>query len=183
MGSNERRSENLEGGVDGQDHSDSVTFVDVLFAVVMSLGLTQIMTRPWFKSISEVFTSDLVFEIPSHSAWVLNTALELVGVPPVLKKKTSSRGRARPSHLRSRHTDSRRLLAALGEIRELLPCIMGPVCHLSHVLLLGLVMVAETATRNQSGAMAEACGYNPVDGAFRDNCFHLPRVQPLWFCP
>ena len=63
MGSNERRSENLEGGVDGQDHSDSVTFVDVLFAVVMSLGLTQIMTRPWFKSISEVFTSDLVFEI------------------------------------------------------------------------------------------------------------------------
>lgn len=63
MGSTERRSENLEGEVDGQDPNASVTFIDVLFAVVMSLGLTQIMARPWFKSMPEGIASGIAFEI------------------------------------------------------------------------------------------------------------------------
>ena len=63
MDSNERPSNNLEGKVDGQNPSDSVTFIDVLFAVVMSLGLAQIMTRPWFKSFPEGTASGISFEI------------------------------------------------------------------------------------------------------------------------
>ena len=63
MGSNDRRSENPGGEVEGQDPSASVTFVDVLFAVVMSLGLAQIMTRPWFKSMPEAAASGIAFEI------------------------------------------------------------------------------------------------------------------------
>ena len=63
MDSNDRRSENRGGEVDGQDPSASVTFVDVLFAVVMSLGLAQIMTRPWFKSMPEGTASGIAFEI------------------------------------------------------------------------------------------------------------------------
>ena len=63
MDSNERRSENREGEVNGQDASASVTFIDVLFAVVMSLGLAQIMTRPWFKSVPEGTAHGIAFEI------------------------------------------------------------------------------------------------------------------------
>ena len=46
-----------------RDPNASVTFVDVLFAVVMSLGLAQIMTRPWFKSMPEGTASGIAFEI------------------------------------------------------------------------------------------------------------------------
>jgi amino acid transporter len=63
MDSNERRSENLESEIDGQYPSDSVTFIDVLFAVVMSLGLAKIMTRPWFKPEPEGAAPAIAFEI------------------------------------------------------------------------------------------------------------------------
>ena len=63
MDSNERRSEKFEGEVAGQNSSDSVTFIDVLFAVVISLGLAKIMTLPWFKFEPESTFLDIVFEI------------------------------------------------------------------------------------------------------------------------
>ena len=63
MDSNEGRRENLEGEVDGQDSSASITFIDVLFAVVMSLGFAQIMTRPWFNSMPAGTASGIAFEI------------------------------------------------------------------------------------------------------------------------
>ena len=67
MDSNHKRSENRGGEVNGQDPNASVTFVDVLFAVVMSLGLAQIMTLPWFKSMPEGTASGIAFEILNQS--------------------------------------------------------------------------------------------------------------------
>ena len=49
--------------VRGQDFSSTVTFIDVLFAVVMGLGLTQIMELCWFKSLSLESVVDSAFEI------------------------------------------------------------------------------------------------------------------------
>ena len=43
--------------------SDPVTFIDVLFAVVVSLGLSQIMDRPWFNPTSANFVPAYAFEI------------------------------------------------------------------------------------------------------------------------
>ena len=45
------------------DISSTVTFIDVLFAVVMGLGLTQIMELCWFKSLSLESVFDSAFEI------------------------------------------------------------------------------------------------------------------------
>ena len=90
-----------------------------------------------------------------------------MGVSQIHKEKKAYGGCVRPSHIRSRHTTLGGLLVALGEVPELILCVMCPVGHISLVRLLGLAMVAETATRNRSRAMAEACGYYPVDGAFR----------------
>ena len=49
--------------VRGQDFSSTVTFIDVLFAVVMGLGLTRIIVLPWFKSLSFGSVGDNAFEI------------------------------------------------------------------------------------------------------------------------
>jgi hypothetical protein len=191
MDSNERRSENLESEIDGQYPSDSVTFIDVLFAVVMSLGLAKIMTRPWFKPEPEGAAPAIAFEILVILIGYLTLLLSwwgyhrsmLVGISPIHKEKKDSEWCDRPSHIRSRHTDLGWLLAALGDVRELLVCIMCPVGHISHVRYLGLPMVAETATRKRPETMAEACGYNPLDGTFRSYFCHLPTTQPLWFSP
>lgn len=40
-----------------------VTFIDVLFAIVVSLGFSQIMTRPWFNSTSWDVVPAYIFEI------------------------------------------------------------------------------------------------------------------------
>ena len=63
MSSDDRGSENRVGVAEERDPSASLTFVDVLFAVVMSLGLAQIMTRPWFKSMPEGTPAGIIFEI------------------------------------------------------------------------------------------------------------------------
>ena len=47
----------------GRDPGASVTFIDVLFAVVMTLGLPQVMTQPWFKSASWSAAPTIVFEM------------------------------------------------------------------------------------------------------------------------
>ena len=57
-----------EGGCPGnatdrQRPSDSVTFIDVLFAVVVSLGLSQIMKQTWFNPTSSNFVPAYAFEI------------------------------------------------------------------------------------------------------------------------
>ena len=44
--------EDPEEDVRGQDFSSTVTFIDVLFAVVMGLGLTQVMGEDWFDPLS-----------------------------------------------------------------------------------------------------------------------------------
>ena len=49
--------------VNERDLSASVTFIDVLFAVVMSIGLSQIMTRPWFNPTTAKFNPAFAFEI------------------------------------------------------------------------------------------------------------------------
>ena len=46
-----------------RDSSASVTFIDVLFAVVISLGFSKIMTRPWFNQTSYVIEPAFAFEI------------------------------------------------------------------------------------------------------------------------
>ncbi len=58
-------SNNLPGNEikNWQGLNSSVTFIEVLFAVVISLGLTQVMTRPWFQSFPEGFGVSVVFEI------------------------------------------------------------------------------------------------------------------------
>ena len=63
MDSNEKQSDDPEGENDRQYSSDSLTFIDVLFAVVMSLGLAQIMTLPWFKSEPGSAAPAIAFEI------------------------------------------------------------------------------------------------------------------------
>ena len=55
--------EDPEEAVKEQDFSSTVTFIDVLFAVVMGLGLTQIIELPWFKSLSFGSVVDNAFEI------------------------------------------------------------------------------------------------------------------------
>ena len=55
--------ENPEGEVRERDYSSTVVFIDVLFAVVMGLGLTQIMGQGWFKSLSFQSLFDNAFEI------------------------------------------------------------------------------------------------------------------------
>ena len=55
--------ENLEGEVREQDFSSTVIFIDVLFAVVMGLGLTQIMALGWFKALSFESVFDNALEI------------------------------------------------------------------------------------------------------------------------
>ena len=47
----------------GAGEYPEVTFIDVLFAVVMGLGLTQIMKQPWFVSLSFGSVADNAFEI------------------------------------------------------------------------------------------------------------------------
>lgn len=55
--------ENPKTIVGAQDLSSTVTFIDVLFAVVMGLGLTQIMELDWFKSLSFSSLANSGFEI------------------------------------------------------------------------------------------------------------------------
>ena len=142
MDSNEGRSENLEGEVDGQDSSASVTFIDVLFAVVMSLGLAQIMTRPWFKSMPAGTASGIAFEILVILLGYSTLLLSWWGYHRSIRRRRLPGGCGRSSHIRSRHTDRGGLLAALGEVREFLLRILCPVGHISHVRLLGLAMVS-----------------------------------------
>lgn len=56
-------AENPEEKARGQDFSSTVTFIDVLFAVVMGLGLTQIIELCWFKSLSFESVFGSAFEI------------------------------------------------------------------------------------------------------------------------
>ena len=58
-----RTKKTPESGTDGQGPNASVTFIDVLFAVVMSLGLPQVMAQPWFKSASWSAAPTIVFEV------------------------------------------------------------------------------------------------------------------------
>ena len=62
MSSSEEQDTAFRGG-NGRDPSASVTFIDVLFAVVVSLGLAKVMTQPWFKCASWNAAHTITFEI------------------------------------------------------------------------------------------------------------------------
>jgi hypothetical protein len=63
MNSNEEPDEIVNNVSHRTGFSVSVTFIDVLFAVVMSLGLSRIMTRPWFNDTSWNIVPAYAFEI------------------------------------------------------------------------------------------------------------------------
>ena len=63
MDSGEGQGEAIGDAANGHGTSTSVTFIDVLFAVVMSLGLAEVMILPWFTSASWDKAPTIVFEV------------------------------------------------------------------------------------------------------------------------
>ena len=63
MDSVDGRGRHPGGGAKERDLSASVTFIDLLFAIVISLGLPQVMEQPWFASTSWNIVPAYIFDI------------------------------------------------------------------------------------------------------------------------
>ena len=63
MDSGDKVDRRFETTANAPDPSASVTFIDLLFAVVISLGLSQMITQPWFNPTSWNIVPAYVFEI------------------------------------------------------------------------------------------------------------------------
>ena len=63
MDSGEEQNAAFRDGENERDPSASVTFIDVLFAVVVSLGLAEVMMQSWFKPESKDTAHTIAFEI------------------------------------------------------------------------------------------------------------------------
>ena len=183
MGSNERRSENLEGEGDGQNLNDSVTFIDLLFAVVISLGLTQIMARPWFKSMADGTASGIAFEILVILLGYLTLILSWWGY------HRSVKGRRYPEGLLGGAIFAVDILIVVGYWLLLVKfesfCVVLSVLLAIYVMYVVWDLLWWLKDRPKTDPKPRRrCAVTILwDVALRDIFYCLPRAQPVWFSP